>query len=337
MWMLLPVCCLALVNISGNHVGIIPDMASVLGNDNYMMTLYTYIIVGGILATLTAWIGVASGLDLIMVTQALYGARGKKLLAIALLSISIPASALTGGYYAGSVLQLFMDIPYSAAALVSLLIFSLLATEYNHDLLKISNCIALLLLPMLIITILGQNFSFDSVILQWGHVNWLFVLGLVGYNVGGMWSALLVETGTYLSWKGRTGVIVVGFSKIVEGVFTLGIAYLLVAAGTQGPLALVTLVSRGNGELWLSIFYVVLFCIFTNTMAPAMLVNIRQVSNLTGVSFWPSLIVVISTIYGLSFLHFTILLSIMGYTSILIILFIINTAYFLHKYGINQQ
>lgn len=337
MWMLLPVCCLVLVNLSGNHVGMIPDMASELGKDNYIMTLYVYILVGGILATLTAWIGVASGLDLTAVTQVLYGAVGKQLLAVSLLAISIPASAVTGGYYAGSVLQLCMGIPYGIAVLVSLVIFSILSIGYYHEVLKISNYIAFLLLPMVMITIFEQHVSLGNISLRWGHINWLFVLGLVGYNVGGMWSALLVETGTYLSWKGKKGIVVVGLAKVVEGFFILAMAYFLVATDIQGPLALATLVSKESGELWIAIFHMVVFSILINTMAPAMLVNTRQVSNLTGLSFWPSLVVVMTTIYGLSFLSLPLLLSLMGYASVLMILFIINTAYFLHKYGINQQ
>jgi len=335
--MLLPIFCLAIVHISGNNVAVIPDIAGTLGNDSYVSTIFAYIILGIIIATITAWIGVSTGQDLVVVARSIYGTRGKKVLALTLLSISIPASALTGGYYAGEILHILIGIPHYVAALVCLVLFSLLAVGYSHELLKISNYIGLLLIPIVIFCFFLQDLQLNSVVLTWDQVNWLLVLGLTGYSVGGMWSALVVETAAYLSQQGRKAIVLVILAKVVEGIFTLCIVYLVLSTGAHGPLALAVVVSKAGGDTMRYIFSIVLFCTFANTMAPAMLVNARQVSSLTGISFWPALLLATSIVYMVSFLSFSLILLLMGYTAFLMILFIIYTAYFLHKYGMNQQ
>ena len=337
MWMLLSIICLAMVHIAGNNLAVIPDIAGTLSNDVYISTIVAYIILGIIIAAITAWIGVRTGKDLVAVTRSIYGMRGKKVLALTLLSISIPASALTGGYYAGQIVHILTGIPHFVAALACLLLFSLLATGYSHELLKISNYIALLLIPILIFSFFLHDLQFNSVVFKWDQVNWLLVLGLIGYNVGGMWSALVVETAAYLSQKGFKAILLVILAKIAEGIFTLCMVYLVLSTGVHGPLALAAVVSKVSGDLMKYLFYIVLFCTFANTMAPAMLVNARQVSSLTGLSFWPALILAASIVYIVSFLSFSLILSIMSYTAVLMILFIIYTAYFLHKNGLNKQ
>lgn len=337
MWMLLPVISLAMVHLSGNNMGLIPDMAGVLGDDSYLTNIILYIILGGGIATLTAWIGVTSGLDLVSITKNIYGPPGKKILAISLLATSIPASALTGGYYAGGIIQLLLGIPYWISVLICLLLFSLFTVQFNHELLKLSNYVALLLIPILIFMIFSHNYQCTPFVLNWNHVNWLVVLGLIGYNVGGMWLVLIVEVAAYLAPRGNKGITLVILAKVVEGIVTFCLAYLVLSVGIHGPLAVATLVSNKSAVGVTYLFYIVLFCTFGNAMAPAMLVNVRQISSLTGLSFRPALLLATSLVYGLSFLKFSIILLIMGYTTVIMILFIIYTAYFLHKYGINQQ
>ena len=337
MWMLLSVLCLAIVHISGNNVAVIPDMAGTFGHDVYISTIIVYIILGIIMAAITAWIGVRAGQDLVVVARSIYGTRGKKVLALTLLAISIPASALTGGYYAGEIVHRLFGLPQGLAALLCLTLFSLLAVGYSHELLKISNYIGLLLLPLLIVFFFLHEPQLNTVAIQWDQVNWLLVLGLTGYNVGGMWSALVVETAAYLSQKGRKAILLVILAKVVEGIFTLYMVYLVLSTGSQGPLALATVANEVGGDTMRYLFHIVLFCTFANTMAPAMLVNARQISCLTTLSFWPALLLATSIVYMVSFLHFSFILTLMGYMALLMILFIIYTAYFLHKYGMNQQ
>ena len=337
MWMLLPVFCLAIVHISGNNVAVIPDMAGILTPDIYISTIMAYIIVGILIAGITAWIGVRSRQDLVVVAKSIYGARGKKILALTLLSISIPASAITGGYYAGEIMYMLLDIPHSIAALICLVLFSLLAVGYSYEFLKTSNYIGLLLIPILIFPFFVHDLQLNLFAIQWEQVDWLLVLGLTGYNVGGMWSALVVETAAYLSQKGNKAILLIILAKLVEGIFTLSLAYLVLSAGAYGPLALAAVISQTGGNNIGYIFNIVLFCTLANTMAPAMLVNARQISSLTGLTFWPALLLAVCTIYAVSFLKFSLIISLMGYTAIFMILFILYTAYFLHKYGIKQQ
>jgi len=337
MWMLLPIFCLAIVHISGNNVAVIPDMAGLLAIDSYISTIIAYIIVGIIIAAMTAWIGVRTGQNLVVVARSIYGTRGKKILALTLLSISIPASAVTGGYYAGQIVHILLGIPHYVAALACLALFSLLAAGYSHELLKISNYIGFLLIPILIFFFFLHDLQFNAAVPTWDQVNWLLVLGLTGYNVGGMWSAFVVETAAYLSYKGNEAVLLVILAKLVEGIFTLFMVYLVLSTDVHGPLALEVVAGTVGGEAMRTIFNIILFCVFANTMAPAMLVNARQISGLTGLSFWPALLLATSIVYVVSFMSFSLILSIMGYTAVLMILFIIYTAYYLHKYGMNQQ
>lgn len=338
MWMILPICCLAILHIAGDNVAVIPDMAGILGNKNiYISTLCVYIVLGLLFATILAWIGVRSGQELVVVIKDLYGVPGKKILAVIILSICIPASALTGGYYAGQILQALTGIPYELAIVICLALFSLLATGYGHFLLILSNYIGFLLAPMILILFFFHDLKLHFIIPSISNINWLLVLGLLGYNVGGMWSILVVEMGAYLSQRGYMAILLVILAKSAEGIFTLLVAYLVLSVDISGPLALSIVVHQVGGSTVMHLFNIVLFCTFTNTMVPAMLVNARQVSSITRTSFFPALLLAGLVIYIVSCMSFSRILLIMSYSGFTMILFIIYTAYLLHKYRINQQ
>jgi hypothetical protein len=338
MWMILPICCLVILHITGDNVAVIPDLASVLGNKEvYVSTLYAYIIFGLFFATTLTWIGVRSGQELVVVMKELYGLQGKRVLAVVILFICIPASALTGGFYAGQTLHMLIGVPQTFATLICLAIFSLLATGYGHCLLIISNYIGFLLAPILILLFFMHDFHLNIIIPSMSNVNWLLVLGLLGYNVGGMWSILVVEMGAYLSQKGYMAIFLVVLAKTIEGILTLFIAYLVLSANSSGPLALSVLVNQVWGATMVYIFNLILFCTFTNTMVPAMLVNARQVSSITNISFFPALSLAAIVIYIVSCMGFSSILWIMGYSGFIMMLFIIYTAFLLHKYKENQQ
>ncbi len=336
MWMVLPAICLAMVHISGNNVAIIPDMSEQLGNDIYITIILSYMILGMFISVITAWIGVKTEQDIVAISSSLYGKKGKTILAITLLAVSIPASALTGGYYGGEILHLFTGIPHWGGALLCLLFFSLLAGGYQQEVLKISNYIGLLLVPILIPLLLFYDFQVPCISFEWNQVNWILVLGLTSYNAGGLWSALAVETGTCLAQKGNKAIVVVVLAKLIEGMFTLYVAYIVLLLGAQGPLTLADAVSKTYGERIGNFFYFILFCTFVNVMAPAMLVNGRQVSSLTGLSFWISLGMAAFFIYIMSLIDVMQILMIMGYAGLFLIIFIMYTAYLIHKYRINK-
>lgn len=338
MWMLLPVCCLAILHMAGNNLGVVPDLAGIIGNKViYVSTVYTYIVFGVIMAAIIAWIGVRSGQELVVIIKDLYGIRGKKVLALTILSICVPASALTGGFYAGRILQMVTEIPHDFATLLCFILFSTLAAGHGHWLLILSNYIGGLLVPFIIIILFFHDFTIEFITPSLGSINWLLVLGLLSYSVGGMWSILVTETSAYLSQKGYKAILLVIVAKFIEGIFTLFSAYLVLAADISGPLSLVMLVSKVSGPTMECLFNVILFCTFMNTMVPAMLVNARQVSILIGLTFFPALLLASIAVYAISWINFTTMLSIMGYAGMLMILFIVSTAYFLHKDRINQQ
>lgn len=337
MWMILPICCLAILHIAGDNVAVIPDMAGILGNKNiYISTLFAYIVFSLLFATILAWIGVKSGQELVVVIKELYGAQGKKILAAIILSICIPASALTGGYYAAKILQALIGIPNYFAMLICLILFSVLAAGYGHFLLILSNYIGLSLAPIMLVVFFFHDFRADFIIPNVNNVNWLLVIGLLGYNVGGMWSVLVVEMGAYLSQRGYLAILLVILAKSAEGIFTLFVAYLVLAADISGPLALAGIVNKLGGPIIENVFNIILFCTFTNTMVPAMLVNAKQVSSFTGLSFFPALLLAGIAINIVSGMSFSGILSIMSYFGLIMLLFIIYTAYLLHKYSVNQ-
>ncbi len=329
MWILLPAVYLAIAHIAGDNVAVVPDMAATLGEDIYATTIFAYIIIGSVVTGVSAWIGVKTGQELVAVVKRLFGSTGKKILAFTILSACIPASSITGGFYAGWVVCTLTGIPLPAATLFCVSLFSLLAAGYGQELLKISNYIALLLIPIVIIIFLDQGFT--PGVMKWSNINWILVSALVGYNVGGLRPALIVETAAYLSRKGYKAVYLVLLAKIVEGIFTLVMVHLVLQSKVHGPLALAGVVGKAFGADAVSIFYLVLFCTFMNTMAPAMKVNARQVSILTGLSFWPSLLVAGLTVCVGSFMEYSLILSVMSVTGLVVATFIIYIAYFLHK------
>lgn len=337
MWMILPICCLTILHIAGDNVAVIPDMAGILGNKNiYISTLCAYVVFGLLFATILAWIGVKSGQELVVVMKELYGIQGKRILAFIILSISIPASALTGGYYAGQILQTFIGTTNDFTILICLVLFSLLAAGYSHFLVILSNYIGLLLAPIILILFVSHNISLeDFIIPSVSNINWLLVIGLLGYNVGGMWSILVVEMGAYLSQRGNIAILLVILAKSTEGIFTLLVAYLVLSVNISGPLALSGIVSQMGEAIIVHIFNLILFCTFTNTMVPAMLVNAKQVSSITGVTFFPALLLAGVVIYAVSCMSFLNILVIMSYSGFAMMLFIIYTAYLLHKISVN--
>lgn len=335
MWMIVPIFSLAMIHISGNNVALIPDLVGSLDGGQAMVSIVIAMIAGVIIAAVVAWIGVTTRQDLVAATKKRCGVFGKKIVALILLAVSIPASSLTGCYYAGGILKLLVGLPYWLAALVCLALFSFLAFGWQRQLLQLSNYIGLLLLPLIILIFFLCDIRWHTISVRWIHINWPLVFALTGYNVGGMWLALLMETAAYLSQKGKGAIVIVMMAKILAAIITLCAALLVLSVGVQGPLALPAAVSQMHGASM--IFNIALFCTFVNVMTPAMLLNTRQMKSLTGLSFWPALFLTMILIYIISFMPFSLILSMMSYTGFFMILFIIYTAYFLHKYGINQK
>ncbi|MEN6566811.1 MAG: hypothetical protein ABFC57_10960 [Veillonellales bacterium] len=334
MWMLLTAIYLAIAHIAGDNIAVVPDMAANIGSDIYITSVFAYILFGSIVAGLAAWIGVKTGLELTCVVKRLFGYSGKKVMAITILSICLPASALTGGYFAGWILFTVTGIPLWLGMPICIITFSLLAAGYGKELLKISNYVALLLVPILFITLYGYGVPSFRNVPMGGHVDWLLVCALIGYNVGGMRPALVVEAAAQLACQGYKAIAMVVLAKLFEGVITLAAAHVILITGSQGPLALVQAVGHFWGAFGMLLFNFILLCAFINTMAPAMLVNAKQISILTGLSYWPAMCFAGAAVGVCSFVRFDIILQLMSYTGVIMAVFIGYTVYFLHKYGI---
>lgn len=336
MWMLLPALCIAIAHIAGDNVAVVPDMAAISGTGIYLTTIFAYMIFGSLIAGLAAWIGVKTGYELLAVVNRLFGCHGKKILAAMILAVCIPASALTGGYYGSWVIYKLSGLPSIIGMPLCLALFCMLAAGYGCEVLKLSNYVSLLLVPLIFAMVISSNISFPPSVGLSGNVDWLLVCALVGYNVGGMRPVLVVETAAYLAQKGYKAIFLVILAKLFEGALTLLVAHLVLVAQTHGPLALSEVCAGVLGNKLVYIFDVVLFCTFLNTMAPAMMVNAKQVSILTGVSFWPALIISAALVYCGTLADFSTIITAMSYTGSVMAIYIVYTAYFLHKNGIKQ-
>lgn len=331
MWIFLPALYLAVAHIAGDNVAVIPDMAFYLPYDTFISTILAYIFFGAGLTGVVAWIGVHSKQELSALVKMKYGRRGKKILALTVLSVCLPASALTGGYYAGQMLQKILSVPQSLAIPLSLLLFSFLAAGYGKEVLKFSNYIALLLIPMTIFMMAATDFQLSVDKITRVNINWPILIALLGYNIGGMRTILTTEVAVCLAKKGYKTVFLITGAKLLEGLFTLAAAQLVLAAGTAGPLALAEIPGVYWGPAVGELFHIALFCTFMNTMAPAMMVNARQISVLSGWPFWPSLVFACLLVYLGSFLHFNQVIQILSFTGLGMAAFILYTAYLLNK------
>lgn len=337
MWLLLPAVYLAIAHIAGDNVAVVPDLAALSGTKIYITTLLAYMIFGSIIAGLLAWIGIKTGQELLVVVNRLFGCSGKKILAMAILGVCLPASALTGGYYSGWVFSQITGLPLAIGIPFSLALACILAIGHGNELLKLSNYCGFLLVPLIIFTIISYEIEYLPSIQLGGSIDWVFVFALVGYNVGGMRPVLVVETAAHLSQKGWQAIYLIIIAKLLEGILTIVVAHLVILTGAQGPLALAGVFKKVWSIDLAFIFNLVLFCTFLNTMAPAMMVNAKQLSCLSGLNFRQAIILSAVIVCILSFTDFNIIIRILSCTGIIMAGFIIYTAYFLHKKGEKQS
>jgi len=341
MGVILPALSLAIVHIAGDNIAVVPAMASLLGNGIYATVFFAYMVFGSIVAGISAWIGVKSNHELTAVVKNLFGMRGKIALALAILAVSLPASALTGGYFAGQLLQNLTGIPYEWVVPIYIIICCVLAADYGKEILHFSNYAALLLIPtigIMLILLFDTNTSTAADNLPTvDYISWPLVVALIGYNAGGMRSILLVETGTYFSHKNYTGVYLAVLAKIFEGLFTLLLAHIALVGGGSGFMPLSMIANQVFGS-WLAFgFNCILVSILLNTMVPAMRVNAKQLSIVTNLHFKITLTLAALLVWGGSLLRLELILMIMSATGLTMIVFITIVAYFLHKQRDNKS
>lgn len=323
---------LAILHIAGDNIAIVPDITLARGSNIYLEIILAYLVFGSMITGVLAWIGMITGQELNRVAGILFGCKGKHRLALITLIVCIPASALTGGYFSGVLIHTVSGLSIYWAVTLSLVIYSLLAAGIGNDLLKISNYIAFLLIPLVILLFWVNEYSLQPIAYSVDQTDWVLIFALAGYNIGGMRSLLVVETSAYLLHKGYKTIWMSIGAKVSEGIFTLGLSYLILSTGTQGPFALLRAGINQFSSSTAIVFAVVLFCVFINTMAPAMMVNAKQISILTKLSFVTSLCIATAIVWLLSFIYYYNLLVIISIGTIALMIFLIFTAYRLHKH-----
>ncbi|VBB06048.1 Hypothetical protein LUCI_1259 [Lucifera butyrica] len=336
MWMIIPALSLALAHIAGDNIAVVPDMAVLTGNGIYLTVFIAYFVLGCIVTGILAWIGMKTGLELQLIIRRYFGRCGKIVWAVTILAICIPASALTGCYFAGWILHESTGIEHSLGGLISLLLFSWLASGRWPEVLKTSNYFALLLIPLIFILAVIHGVSVPSGPWYAGPINWWLVLALVAYNAGGIHSILVVEAAAHLYKRGNKAIWLTVIAKIAEGLFTFFVAGLVIGTGAQGPLSLMTLADQSFLAGLGGLFNIILFCVLLNTMVPAMIVNAKQIGILTNFSFRASLGIAAIAVWLISRIHFAIILSILSAAACLMILLIVYTMAYLHMYRQTQ-
>ena len=331
MWMLLPAISLAIVQIAGDNVAVVPDIALVMGDAIYSTVIVAYILLGTIVTGLSAWIGVRTGLNLVQVMKKMYGTKGKVMLSVIVLAVSLPASAITGGYFAGLVLQKLTGMPQAISGACCLMVFALLATESGRDWLQLSNYCSLLLLPMLLLMVWHNGFSFSVIHSPLVSISWPLIFALIGYHAGGIRLVLIVETAALLSKKGANAIVLTMGAKVLEGLITVGLAQLVVSSGLYGPLTLSQIADASWGQTGEYLFNIILLCTFINTMAPAMMVNAKQIGVISRLALLPAMMTAVTIIYLLNLASLFTLLAIMSVTGLLTVLFLLSMAWMIHR------
>jgi hypothetical protein len=166
--------------------------------------------------------------------------------------------------------------------------------------------------------------------IPWGPIDWTLALAFVGYNTGGIRPAIMVEAAACLSKRGYQVIGAAVLSKLFEGFFTFMMAFVVYSAGISGPNSLLRLMEMSVGPVGTTLFAVLLYGLFLNAMAPAMKVNIKQLSTLLGVSKLWSTLITLTLIYGISQCSLYTILQGMSISGLLMIGLTIYTAYCLY-------
>ncbi|MBP2649355.1 MAG: hypothetical protein H6Q74_180 [Firmicutes bacterium] len=330
---LLPTVALAMIHIAGDNLGVVPAFAVMLGVNIYWIIIVAYIILGTVVAGVAAWIGSYSGLELGTVVSRLFGCRGKQLLAVAILSVSIPASAITGGYFAGQLVVMLTGIPYCWAVIICLIAFLLLAAGWWRDFWIVINYVSFLLIPLVVVLAITAGDYNPPQVEYTGLTDWLLVLALFSYNAGGMRPAVVIEAAGHLAGKGYKSVAFAVAAKIIEGLFTLFIAYVVFKAPVYGSLILPDMADLYLGYGGAVVFKLVLLSTFIMTMAPAMMANAKQVVILTGVEFKLAMLISGLVVYAISLIDYQIVLTVMSGTGLIMVIYLGYIVCFLHKSG----
>jgi hypothetical protein len=316
-WLFFTVLSLAVTNVAGDNIAVVPVMAAVLLEDIYGVILIAYFLIGAFLAGISAWIGSVAKDELPQTVEWSGGKSAKNLVTWAILGVCIPASALTGGFFAGYLLADIIGVSQKFGALLVLLMYSLFVLYKNKRCVMWVNALSLLTIPVLIMGCLLHN-QLNTGLQENYYVQinkWTLVCALVGYNAGGLRPVLLAEAGTYLSCPWTAAGIAVA-AKWVEGIITLILAYSVVQSGAAGILPVGQILEMHWGLAGRMFFILSFFGIFFSCMVPAMAVNAHQIKGLTGMQCAYALTWALAIVLSITFLGLKIILGILAVTGV---------------------
>lgn len=325
------VCSLVAASIAGGNVALVPFLTARLDGEIYATVFWSYCVLGTVTAVMSAWIGMKTGLELPVMAYKVFGQWGKRMLAVLTLIVSLPASSLTGGLFAGLALQNITGWPFDTAVAVCLGTATMLAYGWGGEMLKLSNRVAVLVVPAAAALLLVPG-TLTPPPAPWGcKINLPVVMALWGYNAGGMRPALLAETATYLRKQGERAVWLAAAAKLLEGLITMGIAYVALRDANGMPLALADAAGLWWGDAARKVMTVILLCVFFNTMAPAMMVNARQMMNLTTLPYSAAMALSLLCVTGGAMLGLETLVSILVWTGLGMAAYTVTAAWLAHK------
>ncbi len=146
----------------------------------------------------------------------------------------------------------------------------------------------------------------------------------------------MVETAAGMQKKKYGVILLVILANLLEGIVAVLMAGMVVETGAAGPLALINTMKIVFGEVVVKYLNIGLLIIFAGTMAPAMMVNAKQISVLSGLSWPTSFIIAYLMVYFLSLLGTEVILRVLSFSGLVTILFVMYLAYNLYKYGVKQ-
>lgn len=329
-WIIWTVFFLAITNIAGDNIAVVPVMAAIMPTEIYWVILVAYFGIGACLAGAAAWVGAYGRDELPQTVEWSGGKSARDLLTWAILGVCIPASALTGGYFTGALLAGTMGIDQVYGTLFALIIYaSFVLCRNKKHIINIST-LSMVTVPLLIIGCLQVNQLHMGLQekLTMDINSWTLVWALVGYNAGGLRPVLLAEAGTYLSSPWTAAGIAVA-AKWLEGAVTLVLAYTVVESGAAGMLPIGQVLEANWGMAGRALFLVAFLSIFFSCMVPAMAVNAHHIKGLTGLQCVHALIWALIIVLSITFLGLKNLLGILAAAGIAAVLTMLSAVWHL--------
>jgi len=271
--------------MGGDNLIFVPDLAGRNGNSLFPQIMLAYLVTGSVVYGLAAWLGSYKGLPLDQLCKVYWGERGLRSQAVISLMVAIPACALTGGYFAGLLLEKLWGVEWSSGALLSLGLALGLACAGTNGCVKKTGIIFSLTVVAVIMVLAGVSavsFHHQPVRGPFENLLWPTVAVMVAFNSGGIMPQLVTEVAARYYGDVKVAVTVAMGAKIIEGVLTGALAWSVVRQGAGGPAAVVELVQLMAGDRAGLIWGLLVYAALVVFLAPILAACAIQMGNLLG-------------------------------------------------------